>query len=262
MSCRFRVSARFNSGEELLEAYRSEITRGGLLVRGAVLKGAVPMDACDLEIHVEGQRSFRMEARVATVLPGVGVAVLIPEIPIDLENFIGELQSASRGLDASAVGDPASTREGSPGREAEAAAPVEKPAGGGTLRDRIKAMSTTEKMKFALRAERDARFLLLQDVNPALHAYVLRNPRIGLDEVQQAVRLNTLSPEAFKIILAHHEWGKNPTVCAGISRNPKAPLPIALKAMDFIPINDLRAIAKGAGRMPLVREARKRMNRR
>jgi hypothetical protein len=90
---------------------------------------------------------------------------------------------------------------------------------------------------------------------------VLRNPRIGIDEVQAAAKLNSLSPEALKAISEHPEWGQSSVICAALVRNPKTPMAIALRLLSRVPLNDVRAIAKGAGRQQIVLAARKLLQR-
>jgi hypothetical protein len=88
---------------------------------------------------------------------------------------------------------------------------------------------------------------------------VLRNPRIGLDEVQYAAKLASLSPEAVKFIAEHVDWGQNPTVCAALVRNPKTAPATAIKLLDRIPMTDLRLIAKGGARQQVVQAARRKL---
>jgi hypothetical protein len=120
-------------------------------------------------------------------------------------------------------------------------------------------MNVTQKMQLALSGSREERMALFRDINKTLHVYVLRNPRIGLDEVQHAAKQSTLGPDALKLISEHREWGGNPAVVVALVRNPKTPLAIALKLLDKVPVADLRAIAKGGARDQLVQAARKKL---
>jgi hypothetical protein len=61
------------------------------------------------------------------------------------------------------------------------------------------------------------------------------------------------------MIAEHREWSGNPTVCTGLVRNPRTPLPLALKLMDKVPLSDLRMIAKGGARDQIVNAARKKI---
>lgn len=204
-------------------ALDTEIKRGGLLVRGATVEGASAGSDVLLTVTV-ADASVQVAARVAAVVPGVGVAVMFNGVPPEFEQLT----------------------------EPEKRAP-------GPLSERLKAMTVTEKMQLAMQGSRDEHTALFRDVNKTLHLYVLKNPRIGLDEVQAAAKQPQLSPDALKLIAEHREWGGNPVVCAALVRNPKTPMPLALRMLDKVPVNDLRAIARGGARDALVHAARKKL---
>lgn len=228
------LTASFESHEQFMATFTAEISRGGLLVRGAQAANVAAGADVTLTIAITGGASVQVGARVAAVVPGVGVAVMFSGVP-------AELAALSRGeVEAEPEAD-------------------EEPAATGPLSERLKKMSVTEKMQMALGGTRDERTALFRDVNKTLHIYVLKNPRIGLDEVQAASKLPQLSPDALKMIADHREWGSNPTICAAIVRNPKTPVPLALRALDKVPMNDLKAIAKGGARDAIVHAARKKL---
>ena len=220
----------FPSEADFLAAFDAEISRGGLLVRGATAVGAAAGAEVQLEVKVGGGAPVHVPARVAAVVPGVGVAVMFEGVPTALSVL------------AERAREPAEER-GPPG----------------PLTERLKAMSPQEKMQLALSGSRDERTVLLRDNNKMIHLFVLKNPRIGLDEVQAAAKLPLLSPDALKMIAEHREWSGNPTVCTALVRNPKTPLPLALRLMDRVPMSDLRAIAKGGARDQVVNAARKKI---
>jgi hypothetical protein len=62
------------------------------------------------------------------------------------------------------------------------------------------------------------------------------------------------------MIAEHREWSMNAGVCASLVRNPKTPMPLALKLLDRIPVTDLRALAKGGAREQIVHAARKKIS--
>ena len=231
------LTAEFQSPPEFLTAFDSELSRCGLLVRGADAVGAVAMTECTLHVRVAGEKDVDVQARVAAVVPGVGVAVMLDAVPPELVALATALRRA-----------PPSPEED----EEDEVAPR-------LLSDRLKAMNVTQKMQLGLSGDREERLALLRDVNKTLHVYVLRNPRIGLDEVQQAAKQPTLSPDGLKLIAEHREWGTNAAVCTALVRNPRTPLPIALRLLDRIPSNELRAVAKGGARDQLVHAARKKL---
>lgn len=229
------LQVTYASPDEYLAVFTAEISRGGLLVRGASLAGVQAGAEVLLSVNVTGGSSAEVAARVAAVVPGVGVAVMFTGVPEVLKG----LGTPPPFIDAEVVEE----EEGPPG----------------PLSDRLKKMTVTEKMQMAMTGTRDERIALFRDVNKSLHLFVLKNPRIGLDEVQAAAKSPMVSPDALKMIAEHREWGGNPGVCASLVRNPKTPMPLALRMLDKVPMNDLKAIAKGGARDQIVQAARKRL---
>ena len=230
-----RLVAEFGSPEEYLAAYEEEISVGGLFLKGASVEGGAAMSDCTLAVLIGGEEVAEENARLAFVTPGIGVAVVFLSPPAALDELAARL------------------REPEPEPEAGAGDGVQQ----NSARQLLAQLSPSQKMSLALKAGRAERHHLLRDNNKVLHAYVLRNPHIGIDEVQAAAKLNSLSPEALKAIGDHPEWGQNSVICAALVRNPKTPVAIALRLLPRVPLNDLRAIAKGAGRQQIVLAARK-----
>src|SRR5207237_8431048 len=92
-----------------------------------------------------------------------------------------------------------------------------------------------------------------------LHALVRRDPRIGLDEVAWAAKLPNLNPDALKVIADHPEWGQNATIAAAVVRNPKTPVPVAVKLMPRLPVAEVRVLARSQGRAQIVQAAKKQL---
>jgi hypothetical protein len=115
----------------------------------------------------------------------------------------------------------------------------------------------SEKLDLALHGDREQRMQALRDPNKQLHSIALKNPRIGLEEVGWAAKQTTLNPDALKAIADHPEWGQNPTIATALVRNPKTPVPVALRMLQRVPYAELKAIAKSTGRPQVVQGARK-----
>jgi hypothetical protein len=112
------------------------------------------------------------------------------------------------------------------------------------LYDKIKAMGSQEKMQLALHGDRSARLLLLKDVNKTIQTFLLQNPRITIDEIRYIAGYRQANPEVLVAIAAHRDWGANQNVVAALVRNPKTPVPTAVKLLDKLPVTELRRLAK------------------
>ncbi|HEX8440633.1 hypothetical protein [Archangium sp.] len=240
-----RLVAEFTSAEDFLGVHQREMSKGGLLVRGASLPTGASLGACVLVLSVAGQAPVEVPAQIAAAVPGVGVAVMFPGgPPAPLVALLERLRAPAQPAPAEEEVEPDAD---------EPPAPAHNPL----MSARLAALSVTEKMQLALSGDREARAYLLRDTNKALHVYVLRNPRLGLDEVIYAAKMSSLSPDALKLIAEHREWGVNTTVCTALARNPRTPVPLVLKLLPRVPMQELRVIAKGQGRAPIVQAARK-----
>ena len=239
-----RLVAEFASAEDFLGGYEREMSKGGLLVRGASLPPGAALGPCVVAVSVVGQAPVEVPAQLAAAVPGVGVAVMFPGgAPASLVALAERLRAP-----------PAAEDEAEPEPSAdEPPAPAHNPL----MSARLAAMTVTEKMQLALSGDREARAYLLRDTNKSLHVYVLRNPRLGLDEVIYAAKMSTLSVDALKLIAEHREWGVNSSVCTALARNPRTPVPLVLKLLPRVPLAEIRVIAKGQGRAPIVQAARK-----
>lgn len=243
------LQVTFASLDELKQTFASEISRGGLLVRGAALAHAQAGAEVVLAVRVADGPAVEVKARIAAVVP-VGVAVMFNGVP-------PELAALASGVPVEEPPLLEAELDATPEVEAEADEPERGPPG--PLSERLKKMTVTEKMQLAISGSRDERTALFRDPNKVLHVYVLKNPRLGLDEVQAAAKLPQLSPDALKMIAEHRDWGMNPTICASLVRNPKTPMPLALRMLDRVPMQDLRAIAKGGAREQLKHAALKKL---
>jgi hypothetical protein len=216
-----KLTADFKSAEDFLAAHEQEVEQGGLLVRGAELPQGTALGECTVSVRIAGSEAANVQARLAAATPGVGVMVIFSEKPAAL-NALAQRLTGPR---------PKET------------------------------LSLQEKMALASSCDRDLRFQLLRDPNKQLHLLVLKNPRIGLEEVVWAAKLNTINPEALKIIAEHPEWGQNPQIATALVRNPKTPIPAALKLVPRLPVAEIKAIARSQGRPQIVQAAKKHLAR-
>lgn len=214
-----RLVAEFGSEDEYLAAHDREVVQGGLLVRGAEVPPGTPLSDCTLVVSIAGEEVAEAPARLAAATPGQGVVVTFPGAAPLLVALAARLRAP-----------------GPPRREV---------------------LTLPEKMQRAAACDREERFQLLRDPNKQLHPLVLRNPRIAIDEVAWAARLPSLNPDALKLIAEHPEWGQNPAVALALVRNPKTPIPVAVKLIPRLPVAELRALARSQGRPPIVSAAKK-----
>ena len=123
--------------------------------------------------------------------------------------------------------------------EPEEAAPVNK-----SLYAQIATMTVGERLKLALRGNREARTLLLRDSNRLIQRFVLKNPRITDDEIVALAKNRNADSDLLREVGDHRIWPRNYQVRLGLVTNPKTPMSIALHLVNGLSERDLLFLAK------------------
>lgn len=242
---RFRVT--YHSTEDLLADVAQQVSRRGLLVR-------VPMTSAErgepVEVEIATPHgTTTVAATVLQLLPGLGVAVELDPAAFE------PLAEAAR-EHAVAGGPPeheriveamATTIDDEPDE------PVRRPAP-------TQAQLTAHKIQLALHGDKNQRMAILREQNKQLHGYVLRNPGLQLDEIVFIAKQPTVSADLLTQIAARREWAERPEIAIALVRNPKTPVPLAIKLLDHVGSGELRNIAKQQSvRDAIQRAARKKL---
>lgn len=138
--------------------------------------------------------------------------------------------------------------------EPEDAAAVEK-----SLLQRLQEMTVSEKIKLALRGNRETRMLLLRDSNRMIRRFVLQNPRLADDEIIAISKNRSADEELLRLISENRDWTKNYQVKLSLTTNPKTPLVLALRFVSGLNDRDIRSLAKSKNVSQTVAAAAKRI---
>jgi len=105
-------------------------------------------------------------------------------------------------------------------------------------------MGMGEKIKLALRGNRDARAILIRDAQKLIRRFVLQNPRVTDTEVVAVARNRSADEELLRMIAERREWMRNYQIRLALATNPKTPLVLALKQLTTLTDGDLRLLTK------------------
>jgi hypothetical protein len=126
----------------------------------------------------------------------------------------------------------------------EAAVPHAMPGELDTAAARLQAMSPTERRRYALTADRLERSLLMRDGVKLIQLFVLKNPRLDEQEVNEFVRMSTLTGEAISLIAANPRWVHSSRVRLALLKHPSTPRHVAKRLLETLSIADLFLLTK------------------
>jgi hypothetical protein len=114
----------------------------------------------------------------------------------------------------------------------------------GNLFAMIQKMSIMQKIKLARMGNKEARGLLVRDRNKLVASAAIRSPKVTENEVEAFAKARNVSDDVLRIIASNPEWTRNYPVKVNLSTNPKCPLPMAVKFLNFLHERELRQIMK------------------
>jgi hypothetical protein len=109
---------------------------------------------------------------------------------------------------------------------------------------RIMFMTVKDRVKFALKGDREARGILVRDSNRVVATAVIHNPRISDKEVENIAAMRTVSEEVLRLISMNRAWVRLYPIIHNLARNPRTPLPTAINILPRIQAKDLKVLSE------------------
>ena len=113
-----------------------------------------------------------------------------------------------------------------------------------TITQRIMKMSVAEKIKLATLGNREARTILVRDANKLVSLAAAQSPRITDGEILSLANSKTASAEILRYIFENREFLKTYAIRIALVRNPKVPLPTALKFLPTLQERDIKDLSR------------------
>jgi len=107
----------------------------------------------------------------------------------------------------------------------------------------IRSMPATLKIMLALKAEKDERAALMKDPDPQIIPFILRNPRLTLDEVRHLASRTSLNHQHIMMIAANPTWLNDEMVKLNLARNPRLPDTLVESMLQSMNTQQLRIVA-------------------
>lgn len=108
----------------------------------------------------------------------------------------------------------------------------------------VQKMSVMQKIKLARMGNKEARGLLVRDRNKLVATAAIRSPKITENEIENFAKARNLSEEVLRVIASNREWTRGYQVKFNLATNPRCPVAMSLKFLNFLHERELRSIMK------------------
>jgi regulator of extracellular matrix RemA (YlzA/DUF370 family) len=119
----------------------------------------------------------------------------------------------------------------------------EVPAERVSLIRRIMFMNARDRMKLAMKGDREARSILIRDSNRVVATAVINNPRVTDQEVENIAAMRTVADEVLRLIALNRAWARSYVIIHNLVRNPRTPIPTVISTLPRIRTKDLHHLS-------------------
>lgn len=109
---------------------------------------------------------------------------------------------------------------------------------------RIMFMNAKDRMKLAMKGDREARSILIRDSNKVVATAVINNPRVTEQEVENIAAMRTVADEVLRLIARNRAWARSYTIIHNLARNPRTPIPTVMSILPRIRTKDLQHLSQ------------------
>jgi regulator of extracellular matrix RemA (YlzA/DUF370 family) len=125
---------------------------------------------------------------------------------------------------------------------------------------RIMFMNTKDRMKLAMKGDREARSILIRDSNKVVCSAVVNNPRISEQEIENIAAMRTVVDEVLRLISMNRSWARSYPIIHNLARNPRTPIPTVMNVLPRIRTKDLQNLSQNRNVSETVRRQAYRLN--
>lgn len=213
----------FESEEELRREFETNLSAGGLLLSST--ERPAEMSVIQLNLRLTEGGSFITGATVVRLFEGA-FAVSIEANPREILSSLTARPDAPSQEDATHNGEELASEKR------------------GSVWDHVRALPYAEKIILATKTDRSERGVLIQENDPQILYYLLKNPRITTEEVLRIAKMTSISAMAADLIAKTTQWSANQEIRSALVNNPRTAPSLALKLLATLSEREVRHIAK------------------
>ena len=115
-------------------------------------------------------------------------------------------------------------------------------------------MGMKDRVKLAMKGDREARNVLIRDPNRIVAQAVVQNPKITENEVEKIASMKSVPEEVLRLIAINRTWARNYQMMYKLAQNPRTPLSNVMTILTRLQLRDLMSISKNRNVSDAVRK--------
>lgn len=120
-------------------------------------------------------------------------------------------------------------------------------------------LSVPKKVELAVKGNREVRQILSRDPNKLVARAVFGSPRLSANDVLDYVNSPLTNEELLREIAQQKEWMNNPMIMKAMVANPRTPVPVALRHLPRLNVQELNVLSRNRNVHALLRREAKRL---
>lgn len=124
---------------------------------------------------------------------------------------------------------------------------------------RVMLMTVKDRLKLAMKGDREARAILIRDSNRLVAVAVIHNPRITEQEIESIASMRTVSDEVLRLIALNRAWARSYSIIHNLARNPRTPIATSMAILPRIRTKDLTQMKQNRNIPEAVRRQAQRL---
>ncbi len=125
--------------------------------------------------------------------------------------------------------------------------------------NRILKMGMKDRVKLAMKGDREARNILIRDPNRIVAQAVIQNNRITEQEVEKIASMKSVPEDVLRMIAINRAWARNYQIMLKLASNPRTPMGNVISILTRLQLRDLLAMSKNRNISDAVRKQSMRL---
>jgi hypothetical protein len=108
---------------------------------------------------------------------------------------------------------------------------------------RIMRLNVKDRIKLAMKGDREARNILMRDPNRLVSQAVVTNPKITEQEIETISAMRSVPEDVLRQIAINRQWARSYKISLNLARNPRTPIANAMPILARMQLKDLVAMS-------------------